>query len=182
MTSTDPTRSELVPTALWVASSALIVALDERLGEPIDTYVNGSQVWLRPDGPNGITLEYRLHPIGGYVKPKGMRTERVLADIALALATGEAPQAEVVELWEGLEVFVAYDDEGPMESAALARVGAEVLGIEAAGHGNVDHEGIAIRWQHSERTTSIVSELLDQLGLQPLAEAPPEHPPEHPGD
>jgi hypothetical protein len=172
MPSSDPSRdrarpsgSELVPTALWLASSALIVALDERLGEPIDSYVNGSQVWLRPDGPEGITLEYRLHPIGGYVKPKGMRTDRVLADIAIALATGETPQAEVAELWEGLEVFVAYDDEGPLEAAELARIGATVVGIDATAHGLVDHEGIALRWQHSERKTSIVGELCEQLGF-----------------
>ena len=41
----------LTPTCVWRASPELIVALDVRFGEPVDAYVNGSQVWLRDDGP-----------------------------------------------------------------------------------------------------------------------------------
>ena len=52
-------------TCVWRASPAVIVALDERFGEPVDAYVNGSQTWLRDDGPGGITLEWRLHPVAG---------------------------------------------------------------------------------------------------------------------
>ncbi len=153
----------LVATAVWTISSTLIVALDERLGEPIDTYVNGSQVWLRPDGPDGVTLEYRLHPVGGYERPKGMRTDEVFSRVALALATAEPEEVDFATLWEGLEVFVAFDDEGPLTPHVLADLGEQVLGIAAHTNGMVDHEGIALRWQQSDRKTSIVSELLAQL-------------------
>jgi hypothetical protein len=154
----------LVATALWTISSELIVALDELLGEPIDSYVNGSQVWLRPDGPDDVTIEYRLHPIGGYVKPKGMPTDEVFAQVALSLATPEETPVDFRALWEGLEAFVAFDDEGPLTPDQLSSVGERVLGIAATAIGMVDHEGIADRWQTSDRKTSIVSELLDQLG------------------
>jgi hypothetical protein len=162
----------LVATAVWTISSSLIVALDQRLGEPIDSYVNGSQVWLRPDGPDGITLEYRLHPVGGYQRPKGMRTDEVFSRVALALATEEPNEVDFATLWEGLEVFVAFDDEGPLAPQVLASIGEQVLGIAAHLNGVVDHEGIALRWQQSERETSIVSELLAQLD-QPIGEPLP---------
>jgi hypothetical protein len=164
----------LVATALWTISSALIVALDELLGEPIDSYVNGSQVWLSPDGPDGVTIEYRLHPIGGYIKPKGMPTDQVFSQVALSLATPEetteTPEAtettpfDFLTLWEGLEAFVAFDDEGPLTPEQLKSIGETVLGIPATAFGMVDHEGIADRWQASDRHTSIVSELRTQLG------------------
>ena len=34
----------LVPTCVWRATPELVVALDARFGEPVDAYVNGSQV------------------------------------------------------------------------------------------------------------------------------------------
>jgi hypothetical protein len=46
----------LVPTCVWRATPSLVVALDDRFGEPVDAYVNGSQTWLRDDGPGGATL------------------------------------------------------------------------------------------------------------------------------
>ena len=50
--------STLIPTVVWRCTPALVVALADRLGDPVDSYVNGSQVWLRDDGPGGITLEW----------------------------------------------------------------------------------------------------------------------------
>ena len=52
------TVPHLVPTCVWKASPELLLRLDERFGEPVDTYVNGSQVWLRDDGP-GVPPEQR---------------------------------------------------------------------------------------------------------------------------
>ena len=69
---------------VWRATPAVIVALDERFGEPVDAYVNGSQTWLRDDGPGGITLEWRLHPVAGYRKPRELDTYEVFASVALA--------------------------------------------------------------------------------------------------
>jgi hypothetical protein len=152
-----------VATALWTVTSELIVALDEHFGEPIDAYVNGSQVWLRPDGPNGITIEYRLHPVGGYIRPNGMRTDEVFGNIALALATGTEPSVPYTELWEGLEAFVAFEDEGPLSPAELASIGRAEIGIEPEAAGMVDHEAIAVAWQQSNRATSIVAGLRSQL-------------------
>src|SRR5437773_3859540 len=103
---------------VWRATPAVIAALDERFGEPVDAYVNGSQVWLREDGPGGVTLEWRLHPVAGYRRPEGVDTYDVFPGTALALATGGRPPAEVTGLWEGLEAFAAYGDE--VEPATLA--------------------------------------------------------------
>src|ERR1700674_4861168 len=100
----------VTPTCVWLATPELIVALDDRFGEPVDAYVNGSQVWLRDDGPGGVTLEWRLHPVAGYRRPDGIGTYEVFATVALALATGGIPPAPAEGLWEGLEAFPAYGD------------------------------------------------------------------------
>ena len=57
------------PTAVWLVDAELVVALDAHLGPPIDSYVNGSQTWLTPDGPGDVELEWRLHPVAGYRAP-----------------------------------------------------------------------------------------------------------------
>lgn len=151
----------LVATAVWRATPDLIVALDDRFGEPVDAYVNGSQVWLRDDGPNAITLEWRLHPVSGYRRPPGVGTYEVFSATALALATGADPPAPLEELWEGLEVFAAYGDE--VEPRPLAAAAVEALGIEADASGLVDHQLIADEWEKVGGATSIVSALLVQL-------------------
>jgi hypothetical protein len=102
-----------VSTAIWLVSDELVVALDDRFGEPTDAYVNGSQVWLRDDGPDGLTLEWRLHPVASYVKPEGVPTVDVFGRIALSLSEGNDPLAAPVTLWEGLEAFSAYDTSWP---------------------------------------------------------------------
>lgn len=153
--------NRLVPTALWRARPEVVIALDDRFGEPVDAYVNGSQVWLRDDGPGGMTLEWRLHPVGGYRRPEGVGTYEVFPATALALATGATPPAPLTQLWEGLEVFPAYGDE--TEPHPLAGAAAAVLGIAPDASGLVDHEAIADAWERSGRATSIVGELFAQL-------------------
>lgn len=156
---------ELVPTVVWLLSSKLIVTLDERFGEPVDTYVNGSQVWLREDGPKGEVIEWRLHPVPGFERPRGVTTEMLFENCALALASGAPPPAPIETLWEGLEAFIAYDDE--LEPAELLDATVSALGIPADAWGLADHEGIAVRWANSQRRTSIVGELLEQLRSAP---------------
>lgn len=155
--------SRLVPTCVWRISPGLVVALDERFGEPLDAYVNGSQVWLRDDGPAGITLEWRLHPVPGFRRPAGAGTYELFAAIALATALGDAPGplARPEELWEGLEAFPAHGEE--TEPALLRTAALEALGIEPDGAGLVDHEIIAARWEREAGRWSIVTALLDQL-------------------
>lgn len=153
--------NRLVPTALWRARPEVVIALDDRFGEPVDAYVNGSQVWLREDGPGGMTLEWRLHPVGGYRRPEGVGTYEVFPATALALATGATPPAPLTQLWEGLEVFPAYGDE--TEPHPLAAAAAGVLGITPDASGLADHEAIAEAWERSGRAISIVGELFAQL-------------------
>ena len=152
----------LVPTCVWRASPALLLTLDERFGEPVDTYVNGSQVWLRDDGPGGVALEWRLHPVAGYRRPAGMATEEVFDVVTAALAAGHELPVPLERLWEGLEAFAAYDEE--VEPATLAAACAESLGMAPDASGLVDHDVIGDQWERSRRATSIVAALLDQLG------------------
>jgi hypothetical protein len=139
----------------------LIIALDDRFGEPIDSYVNGSQVWLRDDGPDEAVFEWRLHPVAGYLRPKGMATEEVFGDVALALATEAPLPVPLDQLWDGLECFPAFGAD--IEPATLATAAVQALGITPDASGLVDHESIADKWERTRGATSIVAELLLQL-------------------
>ena len=152
----------LTSTAVWRATAPLIVALDERFGEPVDAYVNGSQVWLRDDGPGGIVIEWRLHPVAGYRRPASVGTYEVFSATALALATETEPPAPLNELWDGLEAFPAYGDEA--EPAPLAAACAEALGISPDAAGLVDHDRIGDQWEKAARAVSIIDALFAQLG------------------
>jgi len=153
---------ERVSSCVWRATSSLLVALDANFGVPIDTYVNGSQVWLREDGPGGELLEWRLHPVAGYRRPPGLATEEVFAAVTLALGTGSEPPAPLDTLWEGLEVYAAEPTEG-VEPQPLARAAAAALGLPPDAVGLVDHESVADAWQAARGRYSIVSALLAQL-------------------
>jgi hypothetical protein len=151
----------LTPTCVWRVSTPLIIALDERFGEPVDAYVNGSQVWLRDDGPGGTTIEYRLHPVADFHRPPDVGTYELFPGVALALATGGTPAASPERLWDGLEAFAAYGDE--VEPAVLAAAGTEALGIAPDGAGLVDHKSIGDEWEQRGGNVSIVERLLEQL-------------------
>lgn len=148
-------------TCIWKMSPRLIVALDERLGSPVDAYVNGSQVWLRDDGPGGATVEWRLHPVAGYRPPEGLGTYDVFEEVAASLAVGTAPASDVGELWEGLEAFPAHGDE--VEPAILAAACSGVLGLPPDAAGLVDHGPVGDAWERARGRYSIVGALLDQL-------------------
>jgi hypothetical protein len=151
----------LTPTVVWRVTPALIVALDRRFGEPIDTYVNGSQVWLRPDGPGEMTIEWRLHPVAGYRRPARVGTFEVFEQVAYALAAGEDPVAPLDQLWDGLEAFPAYDDD--IEPAPLVAAAAEALGVAPDAAGLVDHQVIGDEWEHSRGAISIFDAVMRQL-------------------
>ena len=151
----------LVPAAVWRVTTELIVALDDRFGEPVDAYVNGSQVWLREDGPGGIVLEWRLHPVAGFRRPPAVGTYELFSATALALATVAEPPAPLEQLWDGLEVFAAYDEE--IEPQPLVAAASAALGIEPDAWGLVDHEPIAEAWERSGGAVSIVADLLAQM-------------------
>jgi hypothetical protein len=151
----------LTPACVWRVTPELVVALDERFGEPLDAYVNGSQVWIRDDGPGGVTLEWRLHPVPGYRRPSALATDEVFSATALAVAQGDEPVAPVESLWEGLEVFSAHGDE--VEPATLTAAAADALGIPPDAAGLVDHQRIGDDWEQTEGAISIIGALLDQL-------------------
>lgn len=157
----------LVAAAVWRISPELITALDDRFGEPIDAYVNGSQVWLRDDGPGGVTLEWRLHPVAGYRRPAGVATEEVFTTVSLALVSGDTPPAPPEILWDGLEAFAAYDD--PVEPVPLAEAATAALGVPPDAAGLVDHEPINEEWARTGGRVSIIYDLLRQLTQAPDA-------------
>ena len=151
-----------MPVCVWRASPSLILALDARFGPPHDAYVNGSQVWLREDGPGGVIIEWRLHPVGAFQRPPGAGTYELFETTADALATGAEPPAPLNRLWDGLEAFSAYDEE--LEPATLAAAAQQALGHPPDATGLVDHERIADEWERTSRRISIVDALLAQLG------------------
>ena len=155
------TSAPLVPTCVWKATPELIVALDGRFGEPVDAYVNGSQVWLREDGPGGMTIEWRLHPVPGFTRPAGIGTYELFSRTALALGTDAEPPAALERLWEGLEAFSAYDEE--VEPAPLAAAATASLGLAPDACGLVDHEHIGDQWEQTGGRISIVEALMRQL-------------------
>ncbi len=154
--------ARLVPTCVWRSTPDLVLSLDERFGPPVDAYVNGSQVWLRDDGPGGTTLEWRLHPAAGFRRPAEVGTYELFEAVADALAAGDPPPATLDHLWEGLESFPAYGDE--VEPATLAASCAEALGRPPDAAGLVDHDRIGDEWERTRGATSIVSALLAELG------------------
>ena len=141
-----------VAAAVWRIRRELVMALDERLGDPLDSYVNGSQAWVDEEG-----LEWRLHPVSGYKRPPGVGTYEVFPRLALAVARGD----EVDYPWDGLEVFGAYDDE--IEPIPLVAAATSVLGIEPDAWGLVDHDSIGDEWERTSGGISIVERLLQQL-------------------
>jgi hypothetical protein len=156
----------LIATALWPVTPELVNALDDRLGAPVDSYVNGSQTWFT--GEDEI-LEWRLHPVASYEAPKDVSHydlwEKVVDELhagtaADALAIGGRTRA-LASLWEGLECFPAYGDD--LEPATLSRRATDALGVAPELCGLVDHDAVGDAWEAANGTVSIVSLLTTQL-------------------
>lgn len=155
------TPHRLVPTCVWRITPELVVALDERFGEPVDAYVNGSQVWIRDDGPGGISLEWRLHPVAGFRRPAGLGTYELFPTVALALAGEGLPAAPPESLWDGLEAFPAYGDE--TEPPLLRRAVTVALGVAPDAAGLADHRVLGDDWERTGGTVSVIEGLFRQL-------------------
>ena len=162
--------SERVASAIWPITGDLVLALDERLGPPVDSYVNGSQTWLTDDGPGGVTLEWRLHPVAGYTTPRGLSHYDVWEQVVADLSSGTDAGAELAlgderrpltALWEGLECYPAYGDE--VEPANLAHSATDALGIAPGMVGMIDHGSIGDAWEHARGAISIIDLLEQQL-------------------
>jgi hypothetical protein len=156
-----------VATTVWTIAPDLVLALDERLGTPIDSYVNGSQTWITT-APGDIDLEWRLHPVAGYRAPAGLSHYDLWEQVVSALSQGADPHAlplgsearPLTSLWDGLECYAPYDD---VEPVALASFATEKLGRAPDRTGLVDHERIGDAWEQSNGTVSLVALLLEQL-------------------
>ena len=156
----------LVATTVWTISPELVLALDEQLGPPVDSYVNGSQTWLVDDGP----IDARVAAAPGRRVPaarpasrtttSGRRSSSQLSPAgdphALRLGTEVRP---LTALWDGLECFAAYGDE--LEPQRLAAAATAQLGRPPDRFGLVDHEAIGDAWERANGDVSIVALLLD---------------------
>jgi hypothetical protein len=146
-------------TAVWRIRPELVLALAEQLGEPVDRYVNGSQTWFT-ETPGGVALEWRLHPVAGYVTPKGV-THNEVWDVVVESLIGDVRLSPEI-VWDGLECFAAYGDD--IEPATLAAAASEELGLAPDAAGLVDHVAIGDEWERTRGAVSVIALLLAQLG------------------
>lgn len=156
-------------TCVWRVEPALVLALDEHLGPPVDSYVNGTQTWLTDDGPGEITLEWRLHPVAGYRPAPGSSHYDLWEQVLAALCSDVDPDAlelgsehrTLRSLWDGLECFAAYGEE--IEPAPLAQAATDALRRAPDAVGLVDHDRIGVAWEQAKGTISITEMLLAEL-------------------
>jgi hypothetical protein len=147
-------------TAIWRIRGEVVLALAERLGEPVDRYLNGSHTWFT-ETLGGVALEWRLHPVAGYVKPKGVTHNDVWDVVIETVIAGNgrlAPEA----VWDGLECFAAYGDD--IEPGPLAGAATEEIGIVPDAAGLVDHGAIGDKWERTRGAVSVIQLLLAELG------------------
>jgi hypothetical protein len=159
--------AERVATTVWTIAPDLVLALDERLGTPIDSYVNGTQSWLTNAG-DSVELEWRLHPVAGYRPPQGLSHYDLWEQVVAALSGGADPHAltlgnetrPLTSLWDGLECYAPFDD---VEPVALTNLTTEALGRPPDRAGLVDHDAIGDAWERSNGNVSLIALLLEQL-------------------
>ncbi|MGQ0826584.1 MAG: hypothetical protein ACT4OX_16410 [Actinomycetota bacterium] len=157
-----------VATTVWRISGDLVLALDEHLGAPVDSYLNGSQTWLIDD-ESGVMLEWRLHPVARYRLPTNCSHYDVWESVVGALSTDPPTEPiplgtetrSLTDVWDGLECFAAYGDE--VEPQTLASRGIAALGIAPDGVGLVDHDAIGDAWERARGDVSIVGLVLEHL-------------------
>lgn len=154
-------------------SPSLVLALDSALGQPVDGYLNGTQVWLTSRDEGSVTtdvaLEWRLHPVGGYRPPDRLSHHELWEEVVGQLASGSGADTmtlggehrALTSLWDGLECFPL--DDGDAEPAVLARIATEALGIAPDATGLVDHELVGATWERARRQVSLVELVLAEL-------------------
>ena len=157
-------------TTVWTISPDLVLALDEHLGPPVDSYVNGSQTWLvGDDDDDAPVLEFRLHPVAGYRAPKGASHYDIWESVVAQLSQHADPHAlhvgddvrPLASYWDGLECFAAYGEE--LEPPRLSALATAALGRAPDRAGLVDHEAVGDAWEKAKGNVSIVALLLEQL-------------------
>lgn len=152
--------SEAVATCVWSVSGEVLAGAHRALGAPDHRYPNGSQTWVR-NGPDGVLLEWRLHPRPGFAPPSASAALDLFPSVARALAAGEAPEVDPAEAWSGIEVAADDPDVAP---EALARACGDVLGIAPDRAGRVDRDELGRAWERSGGRLDVIGHLLGELG------------------
>ena len=160
------------PSCVWRVDPALIERLDACLGPPLDAYVRGWQVWLEPHGPDGATLEWRLHPPAGFRMPRGINHNDLFDLVLQGLADSDDPAADplplgkarlrLADIWEVLEAFPAFGDDIPPDELALICTRA-LDGRAPDAAGRADHARLGDRWKGSRGAFSVGAALLETL-------------------
>lgn len=148
-------------TCVWRLRPEVLSALHQHLGAPSDTYGNGSQTWLRSDGPDGTPIEWRLHPRADFTRPHDVAADQLFALVAGALARGEEPRLDPEQVWSGLEAAWAFDEELPADQLAAATSAA--LGVDADACGRTDRDALGLEWERSGGRLDVIGHLLDSL-------------------
>ena len=166
--------ARLVAAAVWRARPEVIVALDDRFGEPVDAYVNGSQVWLREDGPAGWSSSggCTRSPVTSGRPRTG--TYEVFSATALALATG-ADAAGSPRPAVGRPGGVRRLRRRHRAAATAWRPRSPPSGSSPTPPGWSTTSRSRTQWERIGRAVSIVADLLAQLRPEP--EPGPERPP-----
>jgi hypothetical protein len=150
---------------VWRLRPAVLAALLQRFGAPADTYGNGSQTWLRSDGPDGTPIEWRLHPRADFVRPTDLAADQLFTLIAGAVVRSEEPRLDPATVWTGLEAAWAFDEALPAEQ--LAECARAALGVDADACGVVDRDAIGVEWERSGGRLDVIAHLLAALDAQP---------------
>ncbi|MFN8015944.1 MAG: hypothetical protein U0R17_04990 [Acidimicrobiia bacterium] len=126
--------------------------LIQKLGDPTDSYWNGSHTWFSE--LNNARIEWRLHPVTSFSMPEASRPEDLL-DLALE------GQIDSEHYWEGLEIFPCDEDE--VDINELKQYINEKINLEVDAIGNVNHDEIGDAYEHTGGQVSIVKLLLEQI-------------------
>lgn len=163
------------PTCVFAVDAELIEALERAYGPPIDSYLNGWQVWIEPtplldEEGDEVQLEYRLHTPAGFSQPEGVSHHDLWDVVVEQLAAGAEvlelgeDERRVRDLWVLLEVYPAFgDDITPDDIAAVV---AEDLGREPIAVGQVDHGRLGAVWKRTKGRFDLAGALLDELGVE----------------
>lgn len=162
----------LTPTCVYRVDFSLVEALDVHLGPPLDSYVRGWQVWLLPNGPGGIEVEWRLHPPARFRMPRGVNAHDLFEVVLQGLSELDDPATEAFpagsarlrldEVWEILEVFPAFGDEVAPEALAEAATTA-LAGRGPDLAGRADHGRLGDEWKGRRGDFSVGRALSEAL-------------------
>ena len=148
-------------TCVWRLRPELLAALHQRFGAPADTYGNGSQTWLRSDGPDGTPMEWRLHPRADFTRPSDLATDQVFTLVAGAVVRGDDPPMAPERVWTGLEAAWAFDED--LDTAALEACATAALGLSPDAGGPVDRDALGAEWERSGGRLDVIAWILTAL-------------------